>query len=205
MRTLMTTVLAFGLIAIVASAARAQNESWSSCNESLCIDAPRPDGTGGWSGQKSPSLTVGTEAALTVTALQVSPCSTATITLTYSTDDFTYDGNGDTSAICSTTTFDRGGVVTCSYTDFGHTDKSDSFTFTPNNPTATALVTGTVHTTCGGTYACVNNSSGEVKVVTSCTVGSNASPCHANETCVDLSPINEQASETFPAAISSAP
>ncbi|WP_324096550.1 hypothetical protein [Candidatus Binatus sp.] len=93
---------------------------------------------------------MGTEAALTVTALQPSPCSDGTITVTYSSQDFSYVGNGDGSATCSTTTFDRGGVVTCSYTDFGNTDKSDSFTFTPLNPTATALVTGTVHTTCNG-------------------------------------------------------
>src|SRR5260370_33510186 len=32
-------------------------------------------------------------------------------------------------------------------------------------------------------FACVNNSSGEVKIVASCTVGTNASPCHHNDTC----------------------
>ena len=37
------------------------------------------------------------------------------------------------------------------------------------------------------TFACVNKSSGEVKIVASCTVGSNASPCHNNDTCTDLS------------------
>jgi hypothetical protein len=37
------------------------------------------------------------------------------------------------------------------------------------------------------TFACVNNSSGTVKVVPSCTVGTNASPCHNNDTCKDLS------------------
>ena len=37
------------------------------------------------------------------------------------------------------------------------------------------------------TYACVNISSGEVKIVASCTVGTNASPCHNNDTCTDLS------------------
>ena len=37
------------------------------------------------------------------------------------------------------------------------------------------------------TFACVNNSSGEVKIVASCTVGTNASPCHHNDTCTDLS------------------
>src|SRR5260370_18083965 len=33
------------------------------------------------------------------------------------------------------------------------------------------------------TFACVNNSSGEAKIVASCTVGTNASPCHHNDTC----------------------
>jgi hypothetical protein len=39
----------------------------------------------------------------------------------------------------------------------------------------------------GHTFACVNNSSGGLKIVPSCTVGTNASPCHNNDTCVDLS------------------
>lgn len=37
------------------------------------------------------------------------------------------------------------------------------------------------------TFACVNNSSGEIKIVPSCTVGTNKSPCHNNDTCTDLS------------------
>jgi hypothetical protein len=37
------------------------------------------------------------------------------------------------------------------------------------------------------TFACVNKSSGEVKIVAKCTVGTNATPCHANDTCTDLS------------------
>jgi hypothetical protein len=205
MRRLVTAVLALGLMAMAASAARAQNESWESCNESLCIDTPRPDGTGGWKGP----VTVGNNVDLEVTALQAtSPCKYGTITLTWRAQDFSFVGQNDSSAVC-TDPFLLGSVETCSYTDLGHTAKSVLFTFTPENPASTALVTATVHTSCGagaGTYACVNNSSGEVKVVTSCTVGSNASPCHANDTCVDLSPtspINEQASETFPVTISS--
>ena len=90
------------------------------------------------------SLTVGTNATLTVSALQVNPTSNGTIILTFSSQDFSYVGNGDTSATCSTSTFPRGGVVTCSYTDFSHNVKSDGFTFTPKNATSTALVTATV-------------------------------------------------------------
>jgi len=45
----------------------------------------------------------------------------------------------------------------------------------------------TLSSSVGHTYACVNKSSGEVKVVQSCTVGTNSSPCHNNDTCTDLS------------------
>ncbi len=135
----------------------ATNESWSSCSSTLCIDAPPgplgEDGSGGWGfGTTAPitTLTVNKVASLTVTALQVNPCADGTITLTYSSHDFTYVSNGDVSASCSPTTFSRGGVVVCSYTDFSHTIKSDSFTFTPNNPTNTALITATVDTSCNG-------------------------------------------------------
>ena len=128
-------------------------ESWSSCSGALCIDAPPQgpaglDGSGGWGWNSSTnrpvtSLRLGKNAALTVTALQPDPCSTGTITLTYSSYDFTYVSNGDSSASCSNP-FDRGGVVSCSYTDFSHTDKSDSFTFIPQHLNQNALVTATV-------------------------------------------------------------
>lgn len=137
-------------------AAPTVNEAWSSCSSTLCIDAPPgpngEDGSGGWGfGTTAPvtTLTVGTDASLTVTAMQVNPCSNGTITLTYSSHDFTFVKNGDTSATC-TNPFDRGGVMTCSYTAFANTDKSDSFTFTPQNPTKTALITATVNTSCNG-------------------------------------------------------
>lgn len=45
----------------------------------------------------------------------------------------------------------------------------------------------TLSSAVGHTFACVNNSSGEVKIVPSCSVGTNASPCHNNDTCTDLS------------------
>ena len=128
-------------------------ESWSSCSGALCIDAPPQgpaglDGAGGWGWNNSTnrpvtSLRLGKKAALTVTALQTDPCGTGTITLTYSSYDFTYVGNGDSSATCSNP-FDRGGVVSCSYTDFNHNDKSDSFTFTPQHQNQNAFVTATV-------------------------------------------------------------
>jgi hypothetical protein len=44
----------------------------------------------------------------------------------------------------------------------------------------------TLESAIGHTFACVNNSSGEVKIVDSCTVGTNARPCHNNDTCNDL-------------------
>ncbi len=114
-------------------------------------------------------VVLGTNADLEVTALQTtSPCKYGTITLTWRSDDFSFVGQNDSSAVC-TDPFPQGladSLVSCSYTDLGHEAKSVLFTFTPQNPTSTALVTATVHTSCGagaGTYACVNNSSGEVK------------------------------------------
>jgi len=134
-------------------------ESWSSCTQFLCIDAPPQgpqglDGSGGWGWNSSAnapvtSLTVGKPATFTVTVLQPDPppCTDeGSITLTYSSQDFSLSptsGAGKT----ATNPFDRGGVATFSYSvdDLCHTDKSDSFTFTPQNPTGTALVTATVN------------------------------------------------------------
>ena len=162
-----------GIVALVAaglvlssSHARAEDsptaniESWSSCTGMLCIDAPPQgpkglDGSGGWgwnSVANAPvkSLTVGKPAALTVTVLQPGTlplCGTGdlTITLTYSSQDFTLSTT-DSRANTGTVNFDRGSVVTFTYyADFlCHTDQSVAFTFTPLNPTSTALVTATV-------------------------------------------------------------
>jgi hypothetical protein len=54
-------------------------------------------------------------------------------------------------------------------------------------PTGWQTVGQTLASTVGHTFACVNNSSGEVKIVSSCTVGTDASPCHNNDTCTELS------------------
>ncbi len=199
MRTLMTTFLALCVMAIAATAARADtyacvnkssgtpkiqsctvgtnagchtnetcidlsgtpsapptNESWSSCTESLCLDAPPgpagEDGSSGWGYDSSigggvKTLTVGVPAQLTVYVLQPIPVGVpGSITLTYSSHDFTLSptsSRGNT----GTNPFDRGGVETFSYDAdfFNHNDQADNFTFTPVNPTATALVTATVH------------------------------------------------------------
>lgn len=202
MRTSMAAVLALGLMAFAASAARADtyacvnkssgtpkiqsctvgtnagchknescidlsssssgtptNESWSSCTESLCIDAPPQgplglDGSGGWGWDSSANapvtlLTVGQAATFTVTVLQPNPASTpGSITLTYSSQDFTLSDTSSRGATATTPApFDRGGVKTFAYDGsfFGHNDQSDSFTFTPQNPTATALVAATIN------------------------------------------------------------
>jgi hypothetical protein len=126
----------------------------------LCIDAPPQgpkglDGSGGWGWNNTAnapvkSLTVGKPAALTVTVLQPGTlplCGTGdlTITLTYSSQDFTLSTT-DSRANTGTVNFDRGGVVVFTYyADFlCHTDQSVAYTFTPLNPTSTALVTATV-------------------------------------------------------------
>ncbi len=137
------------------------NESFSSCTESLCIDAPPQgpqglDGSGGWgwnSSAKAPvsSLFVGKPATFTVTVMQpdnVPLCGSGplTITLTYSSRDFTLNST-DSTGNPGVDPFDRGGVETFSYNgDFlCHKDQSVAFTFTPQHTTNTALVTATVH------------------------------------------------------------
>jgi len=57
----------------------------------------------------------------------------------------------------------------------------------PTFPNGWQTIGRTLSSSVGHTYACVNQSSGEVKVVPKCTVGTNASPCHHNDTCTDLS------------------
>ena len=139
-------------------------ESWSSCNDSLCIDAPPQgpqglDGSGGWGWNSSinapvTSLVVGKPASFTVTVLQPGSLpfcdigdnpTTGTITLTYSSQDFSLNLT-DSRDNTGTNPFDRGGVATFSYTaDFWcHTDQSVAFTFTPRNTTNNAFVTATV-------------------------------------------------------------
>lgn len=164
---IVVALVAFWL-AMSSSPARAQsatsfstNESWSSCTESLCIDAPPEgpqglDGSGGWgwnSKTNAPvtSLAVGKPATFTVTVLQPSSVpfcgqDPLTITLTYSSQDFSLNPI-DSRSNTGTNPFDRGGVETFSYSgDFlCHADQSVAFTFTPQNPTATALVTATVN------------------------------------------------------------
>lgn len=89
-------------------------------------------------------LIVGTPATLTVTIMQPSPCAAgATITLTYSSQNFILDGTSS-AGIVSNDPFDRGGVIVFTYSEFHNMDKSDGFSFTPQNPTKTALVTATV-------------------------------------------------------------
>jgi Collagen triple helix repeat (20 copies) len=133
----------------------AQLESWSNCTATLCLDAPPEgpnglDGSGGWGWDNSANapvttLTVGQAANLTVTVMEPNPDSTpASITLTYSSQDFSLDSTASDSTV-GTDPFDRGGVETFSYPDgFHNNDKSVGFSFTPQNDTAEALVTATV-------------------------------------------------------------
>jgi hypothetical protein len=94
---------------------------------------------------------VGKPATFTVTVLQPSTvpfCGLAdlTITLTYSSANFALNGTDSRSNI-GANPFDRGGVLVFTYSgDFlCHADQSVAYTFTPKNPTETALVTATVN------------------------------------------------------------
>ncbi len=162
------TFMAFAALALVLSSKLlhaqgpvfATNEAFSSCTSQLCIDAPPEgpkglDGSGGWgwnSVANAPvtTLTVGKAAGFTVTVMQPGTlpfCNAAslTITLTYSSQDFTLNTT-DSGGTIGTNPFDRGGVTTFTYSGgfLCHGDQSIAYTFTPQNPTATALVTATV-------------------------------------------------------------
>lgn len=151
-------------LALSSGAAHAQiavNQSFSSCTSMLCIDAPPQgpkglDGSGGWGYNTKANapvswLYVGEPATFTVTVLQPASlpfCGAATpltITLTYSSQDFSLNST-DSSGTVGTNPFDRGAVETFTYggSFLCHTDQSLGFTFTPQNPTLTALVTASV-------------------------------------------------------------
>jgi hypothetical protein len=133
----------------------AQLESWSNCTPTLCLDAAPQgpnglDGSSGWGWDDAANapvsdLPIGQPANLTVTVMEPNPdASPASITLTYSSQDFSLDSNASDGTVGSNP-FDRGGVMTFDYADgFHNTDKSVGFTFTPQNRTAEALVTATV-------------------------------------------------------------
>jgi hypothetical protein len=110
----------------------------------LTIDTPPPSGSGGWyatGGGPITRTTKGSPVTLIVTALQpATEYSNGTFTVTYNPSDFSYLGNNDTSASCVTST----GSATCSYTDLGHSAKSDGFNFTALGPDSHASVTATV-------------------------------------------------------------
>lgn len=118
----------------------------------LAIDgAPGDSGNGGsggwgWNSAANKPVTVvrvGTTAGLTVTALQANPVADASITVSWDPDDFSYVSNGDASATCAGDA-DAAGVETCTYADFAHSAKGDTFQFTALRPNSAAVVTATV-------------------------------------------------------------
>jgi hypothetical protein len=137
----------------------------------FCIDAPPQgpkglDGSGGWGWDSNANapvafLIVGKTATFTVTMLQnanttplcgVGP-GTGSIVLTYSSQDFVLSATSSGGSVAygqdpgmNPPVFDRGGVAIFPYSGdfFCHGDQSDSFTFTPQNATNTALVTATI-------------------------------------------------------------
>lgn len=129
-------------------------ESTRTSVNGLAIDGAPGDsgsgGSGGWGWDSTANkpvtvLKVGTNAGLTVTALQSNPVTDASITVSWNPDDFDYVGNGDSSAACGDDTAGQGaGVETCTYTDFAHSAKGDTFTFTPKQATSGAVVTASV-------------------------------------------------------------
>jgi len=145
-------------------------ENTTSCTGSLCIDtAPQgkagADGSGGWGwdgvkNQPVSTLKVGVPANFTVTVLQdgnTTPLCSAgqgSITLTYSSQDFSLSGTSGSGAV-ATNPFDRGGVAVFSYSGnfWCHGDQSDGFTFTPLNETKDIFAVVTATITVGGQQA----------------------------------------------------
>jgi hypothetical protein len=125
-------------------------ESQQGCTPDLCIDAaPGPNGSagsGGWGWDSSTdkpvtNLTNGSTNGLTVTVLQPnSEASQGSITLTYDPYDFSYQGNGDSSASCTPASYP---AVSCTYTDLGHSSKSDTFQFKALHDDPYAVITAT--------------------------------------------------------------
>jgi hypothetical protein len=133
----------------------AELESMRFCVPALCIDdAPGAlgnNGSGGfgWDNVNNvpvTSVTVGTPATLTVTALDDGTQSAGSITLTWDGDDFAGPTSGsDSSATCvAAGNGDSVHSLACTYSDFSHADKSDSFTFTPLKDNPAAVVEATV-------------------------------------------------------------
>ena len=130
----------------------------------ICIDAPPSvplgdDGSAGWGWNNSinapvTSLTVGKAYTFTVTMLQPDSLpfcpgdtgGTGSITLTYSSQDFSLSPASGASVIFTQPFSQGNSIATFSYSGnfFCHTAQSDSYTFTPLNPTNTALVTATI-------------------------------------------------------------
>ena len=86
-------------------------------------------------GPPNTGLHPGDSTTLLVTVQQDDPQSNGTIAITWPAGELAFVSNGDSSATCTPTT----SSVTCTYTDFAHGFKSDSFNFTvgPNAPLST--------------------------------------------------------------------
>jgi hypothetical protein len=125
-------------------------ESQQGCTPDLCIDAaPGPDGSagsGGWGWDSSTnapvtSLANGSTNGLTVTVLQPNAeTANGSITLTYDPYDFSYQGNGDSTASCTSASYP---AVSCTYTDLAHASKSDTFQFKALHDDPYAVITAT--------------------------------------------------------------
>jgi hypothetical protein len=135
---------------VAAKADKPLYESQQGCTPDLCIDAaPGPDGSagsGGWGWDSSTNAPVtrlanGSTNGLTVTVLQPNATTAnGSITLTYDPYDFSYQGNGDSTASCTSASYP---AVSCTYTDLAHTSKSDTFQFKALHDDPYAVITAT--------------------------------------------------------------
>jgi hypothetical protein len=98
-------------------------------------------------GPPNTGLHAGDTTTLTVTVQQDNAeLANATTTITWPAGALTFVSNGDASAACTATNHS----VACSYTDFAHQYKSDSFTFTVGSNDPGSTVTAHIKTTTRG-------------------------------------------------------
>jgi hypothetical protein len=125
------------------------NPSTSPTNANLSIDTPPPSGSGGWYPNPTflpvPPVTVGEGGVnLVVTAIQPNTeNAVGTFTLTYDNTflAFTSQTDTDSGTSCATPVVSADTTtVTCSFTDLGHSSKSDSFNFNTLKAGTTSVI-----------------------------------------------------------------
>lgn len=92
------------------------------------------------------TIAPGDTTAYNFTIAQDSPMPNMTVTINTHSGDLTFVGNGDPSAVCSTT----GTKTTCTYTDAAHGYKSDHYVYTSDPAAPDEAITANISATIAG-------------------------------------------------------